>query len=126
MKEHLVKVMRKSPNLERKEEVMTFVYALESNVVSKAAIDKKESDKIGALAVCRGGGAGKIAERWMFGTSSSPNLHMFKGLLCAEAHEGRHHQSKTGDRPERCEQQHQESGDTFGWILTHSEEIAER
>ena len=71
VKEHLVKVMRKSPNLERKEEVMTFVYALESNVVSKAATDKKESDKIGALAVCRGGGAGKIAEGWMLGTSPS-------------------------------------------------------
>ena len=47
VKEHLVKVMRENPNLDKKEEVMTFVYALESDVVAKAATDKK--DKIGAV-----------------------------------------------------------------------------
>ena len=41
VKEHLVKVMRETPNIEKKEEVMTFVYALESDVVAKSYTDKK-------------------------------------------------------------------------------------
>ena len=49
VKEHLVKVMRESPNIERKEEVMTFVYALESDVVAKSATDKKERERLGAV-----------------------------------------------------------------------------
>ena len=49
VKEHLVKVMREHPNLERKEDVMTFVYALESDVVAKASTDRKERDKIGEV-----------------------------------------------------------------------------
>ena len=46
VKEDLVKVMREHPNLDKKEEVLTFVYALESDVVAKASTDKKDRDKI--------------------------------------------------------------------------------
>ena len=41
VKEHLIKVMRENPNLDKKEEVMTFVYTLESEEVAKAATEKK-------------------------------------------------------------------------------------
>ena len=48
VKEHLVKVMRETPNMEKEEEVMTFVYALESDVVAKSYTDKKnERDRLG-------------------------------------------------------------------------------
>ena len=47
VKEHLVKVMRGNPNLDEKEEVMTFVYTMESDEVAKAATEKK--DKINAV-----------------------------------------------------------------------------
>ena len=49
VKKHLVKVMQESPNIERKKEVMTFVYALESDVVAKSATDKKERERLGAV-----------------------------------------------------------------------------
>ena len=49
VKEDLVKVMREHPNLDKKEEVITFMYALESDAVAKASTDKKDRDKIGAV-----------------------------------------------------------------------------
>ena len=41
VKDHLIKVMRENPNLDKKEEVMTYVYAMESDKVAKAATEKK-------------------------------------------------------------------------------------
>ena len=47
VKDHLIKVMRENPNLDKKEEVMTYVYAMESDKVAKAATGKK--DKINTV-----------------------------------------------------------------------------
>ena len=47
VKDHLIKVMRENPNLDKKEEVMTYVYAMKSDEVAKATTEKK--DKINAV-----------------------------------------------------------------------------
>ena len=42
VKDHLIKVMHENPNIDKKEEVMTYIYALESDEFAKTAAEKKE------------------------------------------------------------------------------------
>ena len=42
VKDHLIKVMRENPNIDKKDEVMTYIYALESDEFAKTAAEKKE------------------------------------------------------------------------------------
>ena len=42
VKDHLIKVMREKPNIDKKDEVITYIYALESDEFAKTAAKKKE------------------------------------------------------------------------------------
>ena len=42
MKNYIIKVMREKPNINIREEIMTFVYAVESDECAKLATERKE------------------------------------------------------------------------------------
>ena len=42
VKDHLIKVMCETPNIDKKEEVMTYIYAFETDKFGKTAAEKKE------------------------------------------------------------------------------------
>ena len=42
VKDHLIKVMRENPNIDKKEEVMNYIYALDNDEFAKTAAEKKD------------------------------------------------------------------------------------
>ena len=42
VKDYLIKIMRENPNIDKKEDIMTFIYAVESDETAKQAAEKKE------------------------------------------------------------------------------------
>ena len=42
VKDHLIKVMRENPNIDKNDEVMTYIYALESDEFAKTAAKRKK------------------------------------------------------------------------------------
>ena len=42
VKDHLIKVLRENPNIDKKDEVMTYIYALESDEFAKTVAENRE------------------------------------------------------------------------------------
>ena len=54
VKDHLIKVMRENPNIDKKEEVMTYIYALASDEFAKTAAEKKDRiNQVEELVECK-------------------------------------------------------------------------
>ena len=42
VKDYLIKIMRESPNIDKKDDIMTYIYAMESDECAKQAAERKE------------------------------------------------------------------------------------
>ena len=54
VKDYLIKIMREKPNIDQKDDILTYIYAMESDETAKQAADRKERiSLVDALIDCR-------------------------------------------------------------------------